>query len=93
MSQDLKNCVRCCAAPPVEGRRWCAACIAEDAKCLYCEALAGDGHHVCETCDRRMRDQTRTANGLPPFTNQEYAALRQKYGRAQGVLVVNGGRF
>jgi|JI10StandDraft_1071094.scaffolds.fasta_scaffold51954_8 hypothetical protein len=62
-------------------------------RCLYCENLAGDGHNVCETCDRRMRDQTRTAHGLPPFTDREYGALRQKFGRAKGVLVVNGGQL
>jgi hypothetical protein len=40
-----------------------------------------------------MRDQTRTAHGLPPFTDREYGALRQKFGRAKGVLVVNGGQL
>ena len=62
-------------------------------RCGYCEALAGDGHYVCEACDRRMREDVRRRNGYPPFTDAEYRALRTKHGRSRGVLVVNGGRL
>lgn len=62
-------------------------------RCQYCEALAGQGHHICETCDRSMRDQGRAVNGYPALTETEYRTLRNSHGRSRGVLVVNGGQL
>lgn len=90
---EEETCVRCCARPRAEGRRWCSTCIVEDTKCHFCVVGTADrGTNVCETCDRRMRDKTRASSNLPPFTDAEYRALRRELGRRVrgGVLVLDG---
>lgn len=55
-----------------------------------CHSMVYDHGEWCEVCDRSIREQTRSMNGIRPFTDQEYRQLRkQLYGRpARRVLLV-----
>lgn len=43
----------------------------------------------CHPCDRKVREAGRAFNGLPPFTDEEYAQLRRKLdGRIRRTVLV-----